>query len=73
MVSKKLKKNKTRTKKQKGKVKKLILHKKISDEKIKEKEGDYFSEKDFPYIIKEDTDVYGIDNGKKKLLGRNLI
>ena len=71
MVSKKLNTSKKRTKKQKkGKVKQLVLEKKMSDEKIAEKEGEYFSEKDFPIIVKEDTDVYALINGKKKLLGR---
>ncbi len=72
MVSTKLRiKNKKRTKKQrKVKVKQLFLKKKMSDEKIAEKEGEYFSEKDFPFIVKEDTDVYALINGKKKLLGR---
>jgi hypothetical protein len=84
MVSKRLRtksikeKNKEkRTKKQKrgrgkgkGKVKQLVLEKKMSDEKIAKKEGEYFSEKDFPFIVKEDTDVYGLVDGKKKLLGR---
>ena len=79
MVSKKLirrnirgggKKKKTIKKQKKGKVKQLVLEKKISDEKIAKKEGEYFSEKDFPIIVKEDTDVYGLVDGKKKLLGR---
>ena len=74
MVSRKLKnkpRNRKRTiKKKKGKVKQLILEKKMSDEKIAQKEGEYFSEKDFPIIVKEDSDVYALINGKKKLLGR---
>ena len=30
----------------------------MSDEKIAKKEGEYFSNKDFPIIVKEDCDVY---------------
>ena len=71
MVSHKLKKSKrTRTKKQKGKVKELVLEKRMSDEKIAKKEGEYFSKKDFPIIVKQDCDVYALENGKKKLLGK---
>ena len=69
MVSHKLKKSKrTRTKKQKRKVKELVLEKRMSDEKIAKKEGEYFSKKDFPIIVKQDCDVYALENGKKKLL-----
>ena len=46
MVSRKLKKSKrSRTKKQRGKVKELVLEKRMSDEKIAKKEGEYFSTK----------------------------
>ena len=70
----KLKKLKLKIKKKKklkkGKVKQLVLEKKISDEKIAKKEGEYFSEKDFPIIVKQDCDVYSLINGKKQLLGK---
>ena len=71
MVSRKLQKKKSKKKSKKGsKVKELILEKRLSDEKIAQKEGEYFSKKDFPIIVKEDCDVYAIDNGKKKLLAK---
>ena len=83
MVSKKLspkvkkqrpkssRKKKTQKKvKSRGKVKELVVKKRMSDEKIAKKEGEYFSTKDFPIIVKEDCDVYAMENGKKKLLGK---
>ena len=70
MVSRKTRTSKKSRTKKKQKVKQLVLEKKMSDEKIAKKEGEYFSNKDFPIIVKEDCDVYALENGKKKLLGR---
>ena len=67
MPSKKKERKKTLKKK---KVKQLILKKKMSDSKISKKEGEYFSKKDFGIIVKDDCDVYSLDKGIKKLLGK---
>lgn len=50
-----------------NKIKEVIVKKKISDEKIKKKEGEFISGKKFK-IIKEDCDVYYYEDGIKKLL-----
>ena len=70
MVSRKRKSSKEKRTKKQRKVKELVLKKIMSDEKIAKKEGEYFSTKDFPVIVKEDCDVYALENGKKKLLGK---
>lgn len=53
-------------------VKKLIVKPILTDEEFGKKyEGTWFEEKDVDQIIKEDADVYGIqDDGTEKLLGK---
>lgn len=47
----------------------LLVKKKMSDQQIKKKQGDFFSQKTFNKIIKKSCDVYSVDEtGKKKLL-----
>lgn len=58
----------TRTKNSK-KIKKIIVKPIMTDEQIAEKEGHYFTEKDFKQIIKTNCDVYREDEeGKQYLL-----
>ena len=53
------------------KVKEVIVEKKMSDEEIKKKEGQYFEDKDVDKIFDEDVDVYTKDEkGNKKLLAK---
>ena len=47
------------------KIKKIIASKLMSDEAMKSKEGDFFSVKQFPKIMKENCDIY-YREGKKK-------
>lgn len=55
--------------KKRGKVKEIIVKAEYAEDKISSKEGDFFDTKYYHTIIKEDCDVYGIDEtGKKKLL-----
>ena len=50
-------------------VKQITLKAKHTENKISTNEGTFFDTKDYDTIIKEDCDVYGIDeNGNKKLL-----
>jgi hypothetical protein len=47
----------------------LVVLEKVSDELLKEKEGTYFGEEHYDYIINSDTDVYTINAlGEKQLL-----
>lgn len=58
--------NKRSNKKEK---KVLILPEILTEEYLQSKEGEYFDESNYKYIIKEDTDVYGLDSqGNKKLI-----
>ena len=55
----------------KQKAKEVIIKAAMTDEEIKTKEGQYFTEKDVDTIYDEDVDVYTIDaEGKKKLLAK---
>tara|TARA_B100000242_G_scaffold241635_1_gene181760 strand:- start:267 stop:1343 length:1077 start_codon:yes stop_codon:yes gene_type:complete len=76
MKDKQTKKNNTlprckknnKTKKRVG-IKEIIVKAKHNENKISSKEGNFFDTKHYDKIIKEDCDVYGIDEtGKKKLL-----
>ena len=50
-------------------IKQITVNAKYTENKISKKEGDFFDTKDYDTIIKDNCDVYGIDeNGKKKLL-----
>jgi hypothetical protein len=47
----------------------LVLLEKVSDELLKEKEGTYFGEEYYDYVINSDTDVYTMNSqGEKQLL-----
>ena len=48
----------------------LVLDKLMSDDKIAKKEGNYFKSKDYNHIVNYDCDVYGIVDGKQKLLAK---
>ena len=64
-------KKKQRVRKKTKKIKVLVLKKLMSDEDIKKREGDFFKEKDFKFILKKSIDVYYEDEtGKKILLAR---
>tara|TARA_B100000123_G_scaffold156906_1_gene116096 strand:- start:619 stop:1566 length:948 start_codon:yes stop_codon:yes gene_type:complete len=56
--------------KKKNIIKSLILNEIMTNEQIASKEGDYFTKKDFKYIITEDCDVFCIKNKKRVLLAR---
>lgn len=62
------KKKQIKTKTKTKKVKMLIVSKKMSDNEIKTKEGEFFPATFFDHIIKNDTDVYYLENKKKILL-----
>jgi hypothetical protein len=55
----------------------LVLPEILSEEYLQSKEGEYFDAKNYKYVIKSDTDVYGLDkDGNKKLIlkfRKNLI
>ena len=52
-----------------NKVKQIFVEKKFSDDYMKSKEGEYFDNKDYDNIIREDCDVYYYDeNGNKQTL-----
>ena len=74
MVSKKSSLKKSSLKKKeslkKKKVKQLVLEKQITDKQIEKKEGNFFSKKDFKIIVIDDCDVYALNDGKKRLLGK---
>ncbi len=48
--------------------KEIIVEKKLSDQFMKSKEGDYFDTKHYDKIVDHDCDCYYMDNGVKKLL-----
>ena len=50
------------------KVKEIIVKKVMSDEKIEKLEGCFFNEKAVKKIIKEDTDIYRLDEHNQKIL-----
>ena len=70
--------NTGQTKKSKGKVKKtqrrskkievIIVERKLSDEYMKKKEGEYFGEKSYDRIVDSNCDVYYYEDGKKQTL-----
>jgi hypothetical protein len=66
------KQSKKQSKKQKtynNSIKQITVNAKYTENKISKKEGAFFDAKDYDTIIKDNCDVYGIDeNGKKKLL-----
>ena len=52
-----------------SKVKKLVVKKLLSDDEIKSKEGNWFHSKDMKHgILKDNCDVYYLDDDKEKLL-----
>jgi hypothetical protein len=60
--------NKNMSKKS-NKVRQIYVTKKLSDEYIKSKEGEYFDTKDYDDVIKENCDCYYYDeNNKKQIL-----
>ena len=52
------------------KIKKLEVKKILTDEEVKNLEGEMMKEKHFPHIITENCDVYYLENGKKITLAR---
>ena len=58
------------SKKKTKKVKQLIVKKIMSDEKIKKKESEYFPQKHYQHIIKNNVDVYYLKDSKKILLAK---
>ena len=46
----------------------IMAQKKLSDQFMKSKEGDYFDTKHYDHIVNYDCDCYYMDNGEKKLL-----
>ncbi|NCW81070.1 MAG: hypothetical protein EBV68_04240 [Betaproteobacteria bacterium] len=58
------------TKEVKFKVREIIVKPKLTNDEIKAREGTYFDEKEIDEIIKEDADIYRMDNGQKKLLAK---
>ena len=71
MVTRRLKKssiNTKRTNKKSKKVRKLEVKKIMSDEKIKELEGELFTDRKFNHIIDENCDVFYREGGKKIIL-----
>jgi len=58
-------KPKSKKKKYKRKVKKFIVEKKMSDESIAKREGDYFDSKSYDIILRSDADVFYIKDGKE--------
>ena len=71
-TQKRKKRNTSQKKTQKSKypyVKQLIVKKRMTDQKIKDKQGHFFNATHYDTIIKRDTDVYWIDeNNNKQLL-----
>ena len=64
-------KNKNKAKKPKRKSKKIeviIVERKLSDEYMKKKEGEYFGEKSYDRIVNSNCDVYYYEDGKKQIL-----
>lgn len=49
-------------------MKEIIVEKQMTDKQLENKEGHFFPETFFKQIIKEDCDVYYIENGVKKIL-----
>lgn len=67
--SKKTKKNIRSKKTYNNNIKQITVNAKHSDYKISKKEGNFYDIKDYDLIIKDNCDVYAIDEtGKKKLL-----
>jgi hypothetical protein len=69
----KTRKNKTRFNNKKSnkskRIKVIFVQKQLSDEYMKDKEGEYFDVKDYDNVIKENCDCYYYDeNNKKKIL-----
>lgn len=52
------------------KVKEVVVEPVMSNDEIKAREGTYFTDKEVKEIFDEDVDVYGMQDGKKKLLAR---
>ena len=69
--SKKISKKGRKYSSRRKKVKIFNLNKIMTDQEIADKEGHYFDDTDFKFIVKQDADGYYIDeNGKKHLLFR---
>ncbi len=51
-------------------VKKITVKKILTDEEIKDMEGSWIEEKHIDKIVKEDSDIYLEENGKKKLIAK---
>ena len=49
-----------------NKIKQYYVEKKFSDEYMKDKEGEYFDNKDYDLIIRDNCDVYYYDENENK-------
>jgi hypothetical protein len=52
------------------KVREVVVEPVMTNDEIKGREGTYFTDKEVKEIFDEDVDVYGKENGEKKLLAR---
>jgi hypothetical protein len=52
------------------KVREVVVEPVMTNDEIKGREGTYFTDKEVKEIFDEDVDVYGMEDGKKKLLAR---
>ena len=52
------------------KVREVVVEPVMTNDEIKAREGTYFTDKEVKEIFDEDVDVYGMEDGKKKLLAR---
>ena len=69
LSKKNLKRTSNKKSVKKPKIKVIVVKKQMSDDEIKDKEGEYFDENHYNEIVKEDCDCYYIDdNNNKKLL-----
>ena len=57
-----------KTRKQSKKIKVIIVERKLSDEYMKSKEGEYFDKKAYDMVVDCNADVYYYEEGKKKTL-----
>ncbi len=61
-------KRKPRVKKHSKKIKTIIVERQLTDEYMKNKEGEYFGETAYDTIVSRNCDVYYYEDGKKKTL-----
>ena len=59
---------KKRSKKQSKKIKVMVVTRKLSDEYMKNKEGEYFDKNAYDTIVNQNCDVYYYEDNKKKTL-----